>query len=415
LSIAIIAVAVLLGCGGFAIQLVRVQRANLTADDFTPDYVSARAWIHGADPYAPLNALTDPHGGETTPYYHSSSPTQTNSHPPFTLAIFGAFAWLPYRTARTLWLFLSAALIAVSTGAVARRLGVSTAGSLAIAIGSLALPVVQSELHWGQENAVLLGLLVLAWLQLSSHERIGGVVLGAAIALKLFPTLFLLPLVRTRRFRTAGWSAGAAVTLTAVGIALVGLQSTHIFVRELGADVTYWRANVVNHSLVGHVFRYLTPNPWMHIRFNHLDQPLIAKAVVLGLAIICSMAVLRTAASRSGDYFWAATPWILLITPLTWTPSFVLVLPLVISISVRSLRSGQGGKGIVAVAAWLVSAFPDFYFGGGPALWFWLFLFALPTLSLIIVAILDFRKADHTDGQFGMETSPPQGAQPALS
>jgi len=62
-------------------------------------------------------------------------------------------------------------------------------------------------------------------------ERAGGVLLGALASLKLTPTVFLIWLIATRRWRALGWSIATGAALAIVTMLAI---SPDIFLRYVG-------------------------------------------------------------------------------------------------------------------------------------------------------------------------------------
>ncbi|MCV0404489.1 MAG: glycosyltransferase 87 family protein [Chloroflexi bacterium] len=99
--------------------------------------------------------------------------------------------------------------------------------------------------YWFTANVVLgnVNHLVLAVLALfvaahrASAERAAGVLLGLAVATKLWPVLVLVPLARQGRHRTVLWAVGSAITATAIPIAWLGVDAIMPMVSALRSSV----------------------------------------------------------------------------------------------------------------------------------------------------------------------------------
>ena len=208
---------VLAGLGvGFFLQMY-ARMARVTGNDLGARLASARILVEGGDPYA--LALPQGHG----PY-------------PLTIdALVIPLTWLPLGLAQSLWFALSVATL-VGSLLILDRLWRRARGGAAdpilivpfeVRLAGLALALFipfQNHLRYGQLNLLLL---CLSSLFLAFHLRQRGPAaaasLGAAIALKLTPAVFLLYLARGgresrgRSYRTA-LGAIAWTLLLAVGL-----------------------------------------------------------------------------------------------------------------------------------------------------------------------------------------------------
>lgn len=317
-----------------------VTSPYVTANDMTPDYISARAWVHDVDPYAPIPVLKSRYLGPSAPYFVDSPADQRNAHPPIYIVLFTPFALLPIKAARIVWLVMSAGTIALSVSVFAREIGWSRRAQLAAAAITISIPAVRSDLFFGQSNGIALLLLVFAWMALRrDQDRRAGWLLGVLAALRVFPVLLVIPLLRMRRLRTVVWMAGTTAFLSVAGVLLLGLHSTRIFLETASpANTKYWIAQPGNVSLVGLPFRWLTHNRWMAAG---ISETAIAVVVAVVIFASCCIAMYRTPARVSGDVFWAAIPWLLLATPLSWFHYAVMLLPLVILLERRTRGEGM--------------------------------------------------------------------------
>ena len=108
-------------------------------------------------------------------------------------------------------------------------------------------PPVLSHLIWGQVQLLLLLFLTGAWLCLRRRrEGWAGVLIGAAVAFKLFPVLVLVPLVAARRWRVTVWAALSAAALLLVSFALAGWDQLAYYLTEVLPQVN--RVSVTEHT-----------------------------------------------------------------------------------------------------------------------------------------------------------------------
>lgn len=307
-------------------RLTVLDETDLTRNDFTQDYVSARAWAAGQDPYGPTADLGRRFLGTEAASLRTVYPDRRNPHLPAELVVVRPLTRLSYRAARVAWLFLMALCMAVGVALAARTAGWGAAASVVAGAGALATPVAQKDLLYGQINGLLVLLLVMGWrwARAGSDAR-AGIALGVATALKLFPALLVVPLLRQRRARAAAWQVGTAVVVSASAALAVGLGATGRFLTEAAPEnFRFWRAAPMNLSLVAMPFRWLSRSVW---RPDAPDVETLAAILALALLAACVVAAVRTPARLTGDPFWAAVPWMLLAIPLSWEFSLVLVLP----------------------------------------------------------------------------------------
>jgi hypothetical protein len=385
-SLACIALA--LGALGVITRVNSFSNADVARNEFTQDYVSARALADGADPYANAQTLVDRYlPGERL--YRTATP-----HTPMQLLMTRPLAALPYRDARAIWLLVEAAAIAAGVAIVVRGAGASGRVALVAGVGALAVPVAQKELVYGNLNGVLLLLLALGWRSLRNHDEIaGGAWIGFAIALKLFPAFMILPLLRMRLRKGAATAVVLAGALTAGGFALIGFGRLSGYRAALAQNSAYWRAAPINITLLGLPFRWLTHSNW---HTGVVSSPLLALVVATACVAGCVVAAVRTSASHTHDRLWAAAPWMILASPLAWDWYLVLVLPAVALIVTHAVRTRvlPGSLALVAIALVAIGVPPGLPVPGEHISTAALVLgYGVPTYALALLGIADLRKA----------------------
>ncbi|MFN2641160.1 MAG: glycosyltransferase family 87 protein [Actinomycetota bacterium] len=343
----VVALAIVFGLVSVGSRFATLGPKDVTVNDFTQDYVAARAWVHGANPYAPTRSLLAREVGPNAPFWPVSSRIQRNPHPPAYVVAVSPFSLLPYKLARVLWLLASAVFISCALAIVASALKWRRDAVVAVALGGLAIPIVQTDLILGQSTGLLLLLFVLSWRLLQQHsDRCAGALLGVAAAAKLFPVFMIVPLLRMRRFKAAVAMMLTAVIVEGASMLLVGRGATGTFLHVVTPEnTTFWRPAPVNISLPGVAFRWLTKNPWQ-TGMPHL--PVIAFGLAALLGIACILGAMRTPALRSNDVFWSAIPWMILGSFLAWAFYAVLALPLLMLV-------GDRYKGTIPPAAVLLA------------------------------------------------------------
>jgi hypothetical protein len=112
-------------------------------------------------------------------------------------------------------------------------------------------PTVPINFALGQVQLPLLGLLTASWLALrGGHERTGGLLLGAAIAIKPLPAAALFTLVAARHWRTSIAAVSVAAVLFLVSFWIAGWQQAiAYFFQAAPAFDRFMSANANNRTL----------------------------------------------------------------------------------------------------------------------------------------------------------------------
>jgi MFS family permease len=329
-------------------------------NDFTQDYIAARAWSDGLDPYTHEGSLVQRYLGSDAANFDLDPAGQHRTpHPPAMLVVMRAVSWLPYKGSRMVWLLMAALITALALGWFARLIGASTRASVVIGVASLAIPVVQTDLIYGQSNGILLLLLVAAWSALrQKHDGLAGAALGLATALKLFPLLMILPLLGKHRLRAASWQLASATTISAAAGGVVGFHVTWEFIRHVSPDnIRLWRGAPINLSLLSIPYRWLTRSIW---RPHAVDMPALAGLLALLLLLLLVALAFRGSAAITGDSFWETIPLMLLAVPTLWETYLVLTVPLSFLVVRRILLAEPmplrwlvlGGSALVSIGLW---------------------------------------------------------------
>lgn len=141
-------------------------------------------------------------------------------YPPLLMFVVSPLTLLPWSVGLTLWI----GVLVAAMGGSLYALGVRDVRCYALALVSL--PFVNG-LAWGNATLLLLPLVALAW-RWRDHWLRSGVLVGLAIASKLFLWPLLFWLLGTRRYRAAGaavLAAGAGIVLPWAAIGFNGLSS----------------------------------------------------------------------------------------------------------------------------------------------------------------------------------------------
>ncbi len=204
---------------------------------------------------------------------------------------------------------------------LARRQGWHRWSALAIAIGfAAAIDPVSETINFGQVNVLLVALVAGDLLVLVSRgQRLGGIGIGLATAIKLTPGIFILYLLITRRFRAAGVATATAGVATMFAAAVIPDSTREFFTDALwNPDRIGSQSFVSNQSLNGFVAR-LAP--------THPSRALWLVLVVGALA--AWVWLVRRAAAAGDERAGFALTGIAgcLISPITWVHHLVWLLP----------------------------------------------------------------------------------------
>jgi len=134
------------------------------------------------------------------------------------------------------WLLALALLLRELSGDIRREVSVVWRPVLVAAL--INLPPVLSHLFWGQLQLLLLLILVGSWLCLRRERDVAaGVLLGLAIALKIFPALLFVPLLAQRRWRCVAIAALTAIGVLVLSFAAIGWDQGWFYFTRVLPDV----------------------------------------------------------------------------------------------------------------------------------------------------------------------------------
>jgi len=325
---AVLVAVIVLSLGRLATYHRYLEPPTTLRNDFTQDYISAKEWRAGGDPYGRMAPLYRKYLGDDRALSVYRDAEHRNPHPPAQIVATVPITLLGPATARTLWALLTIALMAWGVFFFSRRLGVDTLTAVALACAAVATPIAEDNMRWGQLDGLIMLGLVWAWCDLGrGREMRAGVVLGAITALKWFPWIMIIPLLRLRHWRAAGWMAGVASSLTAATAAAVGWHSTHEFLFDVAPrNYRLWSGRSFV-SLVSAPIQWLAPQLE---RYPGSRLPLYVVGLSLLALVVCVVALSRTHAHSTRDLYWAAMPILVLASPLAWAHQLVLLIPFAI-------------------------------------------------------------------------------------
>lgn len=294
--------------------------------DFVQDYYAVRAWMEGQSIY----------GEEVlTRAQQERGVSFPNFHPPFSILLFLPLGYLTYDTAYLLYSFIGLVIHTSICWMVVRYLTNSTSLFIPVLGLSIISPIFNETTTQGNTSILMAGGLIASWrlLQLG-HDKRAGVLLAVCGLLKMFPLLFGLYLLVTRRW-TALVSFGISLVLCVVLCVLViGMNDITLYVTErMGSNVGEYGFHGGNLGLSGMIRPFLVSHP-ENVIAPIVHAPLFASFVV-GVINLCVVGLLVREGLRLGREQSAHTllyslylVGMLLVSPIVWQHSFeVLLLP----------------------------------------------------------------------------------------
>lgn len=267
-------------------------------------------------------------------------------YPPFAILFLTPIAWLSNVSAQVVWTLITLcavllyAIVCVKNFAAPRF---QTPVVYAVTIGfTLAMEPTESNVNFGQINILLAVFLVL-----DLSHRTGrlpqGVLTGIAAAVKLTPLLVAVYYLSTRRVRPALVTIGTF--LAATGIAAVALPK---------ASWIYWTGTFLESDRVG--VTYLSNQSINGMMQRLLGDTQTARLAWLVLAAAVTIGTLIVSRHLFGTYPHLtdalALATILLVSPISWTAHWILILPLLLVAALpdRPVLILQGLAGLLALA-----------------------------------------------------------------
>jgi hypothetical protein len=209
----------------------------------------------------------------------------------------------------------------------------------------------------GQSSLLIAGLAVYAWRSLR-HDRdaVAGAALGVASLIKLFPLLYVMPLVLQRRFVAATamigtFASGVIVTVWVTGIDTATWYVEHVVRR----DVIEWGVYPINVSLTGVIYPLFLRNGWVAHLFESVETASLV--VTVGSGMLLGITAYRLLRRSGSDYpMHLTTITMLLVSPITWVHIFPILLPAIgyLVVAARSYRW--------VILACLALSIPDTHF-----------------------------------------------------
>jgi Glycosyltransferase family 87 len=299
--------------------------------DFFQDWASGRNWWTGLPVYTDHRVTIPRYIGSVDPYCLRVG---FNAHPPSSVLMVIPWALLGYREALLAWNLLSLGMLLASLEIIRRSLELPlTLGLILPAVTFLLLgqPLLMQFFH-GQWNLILLLLVTASW----TSERSGrpywaGVLLGTATAIKLFPAFLFLYFLMRRQWIAVIAGAVAFGMLTGLTAGLLGPETYRVYLHDVLPKLGTNRSSWYNASLIGFWTKLLDPaTAVQHVVPLWRSGMTLRVAILLTvIAVMATVAwVVRRANTRAAlDHaFGLAVTGMLLVSPITWDHSFVLLL-----------------------------------------------------------------------------------------
>ena len=314
------------------------------------------------------------------PLYGGSSAASGFIGPPFQAVFFAPFAGVAGTSdvaARLLWHFTGIVCLLVGIVFSARtwwlargELGLPPPPylpALFVPLAAVLLPM-QTNFEHQNMNPLLLALIAAAtWSLVRERDAMAGALLGAAIALKVFPALLLLVLVARARWRATAIAIVTAVVLTLIPLAIYGPDEYVNLSRD------FWRlANSGfplrgnNQSLVAALDRWQFGNSADDVREPSVGAPaVIVVTMLVGILLWIGARWQRPTMATTTLQMFAALTLAVVLSPIAWDHYWLLLFPaLVATYDSRNDRLlGAAGGYLFWVAAVMISGFSPLLFG----------------------------------------------------
>ena len=374
--------------------------------DFYKFHSSAKFFWSGEDIYK-LIPITDPLIKIIIPETNSSSITilHPNLNSPFHILCMSLFGLFDFRTAFIIWSLLSlccglAAIFLFCKKIVADDMSLISLLNIWIVI-FLYFPTWIS-FRLGQFSFFLLFLLALAWeTSKKGKDFAAGIILGLAIALKLFFGIFLILFIFYRRWRLIFCLLGTFVACNILSIVIFTLPTFEKFLALL--QNMPWYGGSWNASFLGFFTRIFGGS--MNIPLINLPWLARGLSCLLSLALIGGMMWLARPYSHGLEndrfdlVFSLALVEMLLISPYGWLYYFpLLIFPMIVAWKVAGNYPYGKVYKIIIVLSWALTTIPTPLIWAEdvkmnqPVIWFTaagVYFYALLIISGIFIGLLD--------------------------
>ena len=285
-----------------------------------------------------------------TPIYEQPVGWLPFTYPPLAAIVFTGLAVIPAAAATTVAALGSYTALYVIARVTLRHLRMDQAWAPAIVLAAPLLEPVSATLGYGQVNLVLAAMILLDLMRPS--RRWSGVLLGAAICIKLTPAIFLLMLLRRDDRATLRRALLTAAAGTLLPAALIPASCAAFWFHAIwDPQRVGGLAYAGNQSLTGAIWRLAGPG----------GAPTLTYLGSAALLVLLTVALRRPEADRLAAVLACAFTG-LLISPVSWSHHWVWILPLL----VWAARATSGFTRPVALLAtgWLAAALTRIIWAG---------------------------------------------------
>jgi hypothetical protein len=285
---------------------------------------------------------------------------QVQAHPPFaTLCAIPFVYFLGVHDSAIALSFLSLGCVAVSLLLICRGLRLNLSASQTVLFYAVFLGwyPMYGVLRSGQWGALLCLLVVAGWYGIRRDRPIlGGVAIGVAVSLKLFPALMLLYFLL--RHRRACWAGVATILiLNTATMAVVGPQFYLDYLSTARSVVDTWGGDLDNCSLLGalHHLGDLLGIPALSSRAVFMATALLLVAVICLLVLAA-----RPSVPRIDFEFSLFVVAMTFLSPTCWFHYFVVLL-LPLTLLANQVRRERASASLLFLGLFLVLAMPHSY------------------------------------------------------
>ena len=315
--------------------------------DFYQDWAAARNFLDGHPIYADITLTIERYLGWRLPDQWPPWYWRANTHPPPAVLLTLPLTRLEYSEAFLVWSLLSLALFAVAVCVMVRQfsIGMSIPWVLASIAALLWWYPFREQVVQGQVNLVLLFLLVVSWAaDRTGWRKTAGVALGAATAIKLFPGLLLVYFLVRREWTIVVSCAATVTAITAIAAVVLGMDAYTAYLGDVLPASNQWLSHWYNPSVMAFWTKLFDPGPAGGAIVPVYCSPLLARlGGLVSCAALVTVLILTSLRARTrADFdqaFGLAVTGMLLVSPITWSHSLVLLIMPLAFIWLHPVRS----------------------------------------------------------------------------
>jgi hypothetical protein len=326
--------------------IVRIRYIDYSAIDFRQDHIAARNLLAGDSIYADT--------------------VNKNNHPPFAAFIAVPLAYFTYPQAITIWSLLT-------------TVGFFAIGYMVITELKIKLPpqwyliLIGLSMCWypfyghiaiGQLSIVICVCAVAAWVQLRrGHDFTGGMLLGLACLVKMYPGLLVVYLILRRKWR-AVWGVLACMLIGMLMI-VVFIQPHDLWLyatQVIPTDAKEWANFPINFSIFGFFGKLFQDSVWIK---PILNNPELASTLSILTSIVFFVFIVYYLAHiphtpLGDDIAYAVTSLVMLIlSPVIWFHA-LLLLPLQFGLLIYDPEERKNKRiMLLCIIAFVLVSIPD--------------------------------------------------------